>query len=253
MHWEDAKMLTEKSPICEVVQRYPLLAGYLQRWGMTEEQLSACVPLEEVLNAIGLPFTTLLQHLALHQTGSTYDAAVFSGLSAVDMIGVLRREHHDFLVKRLPRFSLILKELCERKGEEQPNLLDLRDAFERFRADISEHILQEQDSLYTYIEQLQAFLWGELSTPEVRALLALPSPCHHALRDDEDEAFFVQLRIITDNYALPADAGIMQRTLYKELQQLEQDLLRHEAVELELLLGRVVQLEDEVHHRLQAV
>lgn len=243
-------MVTENTPVCELVQRYPLLAGYLQRWGMDAEQLSECLPLGEVLQRIGLPMTTLLQHLALQQTGSTYDEAVFSSLTAADMIAVLRREHHEFLVKRLPRFSLILKELGERKGKEQPQLLDLRDAFERFRADISEHILQEQDSLYTYIEQLQAFLWGELSTPEVRALLAQPSPCHHALRGDEDEAFFDQARTITQNYRLPADAGIMQRSLYKELQQLEQDLLRHEAVELDLLLGRVVQLEDEVHHRL---
>lgn len=246
-------MLIESTPICEVVQRYPLLAGYLQRWGMSVEQLSACLPMGEVLAAIGLPMSTLLQHLALHQTGSTYDEAIFAGLSAAEMIAVLRREHHDFLVKRLPRFSLILKELSERKGHEQPALNELRDAFERFRADISEHILQEQDSLYTYIEQLQAFLWGELSTAEMRHTLSQPSPCHHALRGDEDEAFFDQARSITHNYRLPADAGIMQRSLYKELQLLEQDLLRHEAVELDLLLGRVVQLEDEVHHRLQAV
>lgn len=247
---EDAMMLTDKLPVCEVVQRYPLLAGYLQRWGMNAEQLSDCLPLGEVLERIGLPMSTLLQHLALHQTGSTYDEAIFAGLSAADMIAVLRREHHDFLVKRLPRFSLVLKELSERKGKGQPALYDLRDAFERFRADISEHILQEQDSLYTYVEQLQSFLWGELSTAEVRRLLQQPSPCHHALRGDEDEAFFDQARAITHNYELPADAGIMQRSIYKELQQLESDLLRHEAVELDLLLGRVVQLEDEVHRRL---
>ena len=243
-------MLTERTLICDVIKRYPLLSGYLQRWGMQAEELANDLPLGDVLARIGLPLQTLLQHLALHQTGNTYDEAVFAGMSAADMIAVLRREHHDFLVKRLPRFSLILKELSERKGAEQPHLLDLRDAFERFRADISEHILQEQDSLYTYIEQLQAFLWGELSTTDVRHLLAQPSPCHHALRGDEDEAFFDQARTITQGYSLPADAGIMQRSLYKELQQLESDLLRHEAVELDLLLGRVVQLEDAVHHRL---
>jgi hypothetical protein len=43
----------------------------------------------------------------------------------------------------------------------------------------------------------------------------------------------------------------MQRSLYKELALLEKDLLRHEAVEFEVLLNRVVQLEDRVLKQLR--
>jgi regulator of cell morphogenesis and NO signaling len=207
MHeWFEEMQLNESTSICDLLRLVPMMAEVFRKRGVLDEHFTNCV----------------------------------------EMVQLLRAEHHDFLVRRIPRMSVILRELVVRKGTDQPVLQELRDRFEAFRADISDHILQEQDSLYPYAEQLEHYLQGNLTELEARALFEKPSPVAHALRADDDVAFFDVARYLTNHYTPPAEAGIMQRSLYKELALLEKDLLRHEAVEFEVLLNRVVQLEDRV-------
>lgn len=245
-------VLTENTNICDLLQEVPTMAGVLKRLGVADSLVVECRTLGQIAARSGIGLAMLVKHYELLSSGSTYNQHSFAGLSIPDMVQLLRREHHDFLSKRLPRLSFILNELAGRKGTLEPDLLLLQAVFEDFRADISDHVLQEQDSLYPYAEALHAFLAEELPETEMRRLLEQPSPVDHALRDDEDLRFFDQARYLTNHYTPSADAGIMQRSLYKELAQFEKDLLRHEALEFEVLLKRVIELENGVWKRLQA-
>jgi len=242
--------LKESTSICDLLRLVPMMAAVLRQRGVGEVHFTNCVDMGEVVAVTGVPLTEWARQLTLLESGSVYNEATFVFLPILEMVQLLRGEHHDFLVRRIPRMSVILRELVVRKGEDQPVLMELRDLFETFRADISDHILQEQDTLYPYAEQLEQYLQGALTEEEARALFEKPSPVAHALRADDDVVFFDQARYLTNHYTPPADAGIMQRSLYKELALLEKDLLRHEAVEFEVLLKRVVQLEDRVLKRL---
>lgn len=244
-------ILTEKTNICDLLQEVPTLAGVLKRLGVADTLILECVSLGQLAARSGIGMANLVKHYELLSSGSTYNQHNFAALSMPDMVQLLRREHHEFLTKRLPRLSFILNELAARKGTMEPDLLQLQSTFEAFRADISDHILQEQDSLYPYAEALDAFLAGELSEGDMRHWLEQPSPVDHALRDDEDLNFFDQARYLTNHYTPSVEAGIMQRSLYKELAQFEKDLLRHEALEFAVLLNRVIELENGVWKRLQ--
>lgn len=251
MHERKEEMqLNESTSICDLLRLVPMMAEVLRKHGVHETHFTDCANMGQVVAATGVPMAEWSRQLTLLETGSLYNQATFKSLPTLEMVQLLRAEHHDFLVRRIPRMSAILRELAERKGNTQPMLLELRDRFEAFRADISDHILQEQDSLYPYAEQLEHYLQGNLREQEARILFEKPSPVAHALRADDDVVFFDQARYLTNHYTPPADAGIMQRSLYKELALLEKDLLRHEAVEFEVLLNRVVQLEDRVLKRL---
>lgn len=245
-------ILTEKTNICDLLQAVPTLAGVLKRLGVADSLILECGTLGQIAARSGIGMANLVKHFELLSNGASYNQHSFAGLSIPDMVQLLRSEHHDFLSKRLPRISFILSELAGRKGVMEPDLLLLQTAFEDFRADISDHILQEQDSLYPYAEVLDAFLSDQLPEAEMRRWLALPSPIDHALRDDEDLNFFDQARYLTNHYTPSVEAGIMQRTLFKELAQFEKDLLRHEALEFAVLLNRVIELENGVWKRLKA-
>jgi regulator of cell morphogenesis and NO signaling len=251
MHeWFEEMQLNESTSICDLLRLVPMMAEVFLKRGVLDEHFTNCVDMGQVVRATGVPLAEWTRQLTLLETGIKYNQATFKALPILEMVQLLRAEHHDFLVRRIPRMSVILRELVVRKGTDQPVLQELRDRFEAFRADISDHILQEQDSLYPYAEQLEHYLQGNLTEMEARALFEKPSPVAHALRADDDVAFFDVARYLTNHYTPPADAGIMQRSLYKELALLEKDLLRHEAVEFEVLLNRVVQLEDRVLKRL---
>jgi regulator of cell morphogenesis and NO signaling len=243
-------ILTETTNICDLLQKAPHFLDVLQQKGLSHAQLHDCVTLGAVVQSTGVPLAEWSRLYSLLEVGATYNQATFAALSLSEMVQLLRAEHHDFLVRRIPRISMILKELVQRKGVWEPALVELRDRFEAFRADISDHILQEQSALYPYAEQLQQYLSGALSVAAARALFEAPSPVDHALRADDDVAFFDQARYLTNHYTPPLEAGIMQRSLYKELASLEKDLLRHEAVEFEVLLGKVVAAETEALRRL---
>src|SRR5690606_16987718 len=121
-----------------------------------------------------------------------------------------------------------------------------------FFADISQHMLEEQDSLYPYVEKLHAYLAGDIGAEQIKPLFDSNSPCEHLLRNNDDLSFFDQARYLTNHYHPPADAGIMQRSLYKELKTFETELLRHECLEFEVLLGKVISLENQSLSRLSS-
>ncbi len=149
--------------------------------------------------------------------------------------------HHAYMKAALPRLRslvpAVLKAHADRHGE---TLRRVKDLFNELDAELSSHLMKEEQVLFPFILAAES---------HDRAGLPLPSaPCgsvRHPIRQMEFEhesagRALAALREATRDYTLPPDACPSFRALYEELQRMEADLHRHIHLENNILFPRAI-------------
>lgn len=148
--------------------------------------------------------------------------------------------HHEYLKLELPRLAQRLnKAMAARENTESDTLARLADVFYPMQEELELHMHKEELMLFPAIEQLARsggaalFPFGSLSNP-IRVMMA-----------EHDSAFdgLAEIRRMTRNYELPADARANLRELFAGFDALERDLRQHIHLENEILFPRALSLE----------
>lgn len=148
--------------------------------------------------------------------------------------------HHEYLKLELPRLAQRLnKALAARENADCETLASLPDLFYPMKDELDLHMHKEERMLFPAIEQMARpggmamFPFGSLSNP-IRVMMA-----------EHDNAFeaLSEMRRVTRNYQLPADARAVHRELFEGLDALERDLRQHVHLENDILFPRALALE----------
>jgi regulator of cell morphogenesis and NO signaling len=119
-----------------------------------------------------------------------------------------------------------------------------------FAEDFIHHIHEEEDLLFTYIQQLTQAqhkansCWTAYRSMEKSSLLAFAKA--HETHDDEMQG----IRDITRHYRLPAAAPLLWQVVYAELQAFEQELRFHADLENLILFPKAMVLEEIVREKI---
>jgi iron-sulfur cluster repair protein YtfE (RIC family) len=243
-------VITGDTSICDVLQASPLALELLKLAGVQQVHIDRCDRLEEAAKDAGVSLSAILLALNREIHPTTFDGGAYLGLDPQLMMDLLRSQHHDFIDKRLPHLELLARRLQNDVLNQQAMLADILPVLLQLKASLSQHILEEQGELFTYVEQLLAYLHKNQGKKALIDVMAQPSPVHHLIRSDEDDLLFDQLRHLTVNYQPPTGASLMLRHFFAELERFEHDLQKHENAEFEILLGQVITLENSVLARL---
>lgn len=148
--------------------------------------------------------------------------------------------HHEYLKLELPRLEQRLRKArAARENADRDTLTPLPDLFYPMKDELDLHMHKEELMLFPAIEQMARpggmalFPFGSLSNP-IRVMMA-----------EHDSAFVAlsEIRRVTRNYELPADARAIQRELFEGLEALERDLRQHVHLENDILFPRALALE----------
>lgn len=140
--------------------------------------------------------------------------------------------HHEYMKKVLPRIREALgKVRAAHAAAHGAMLAELQQVFDALDAEISAHLLKEEQVLFPYIIGFDFHLHKGLKRPRacfntVRGPIAQMEAEHVSAG-----AALAALRRLTDNYTPPPDACPTFKALYDDLRQMEADL--HEHIHLE--------------------
>jgi regulator of cell morphogenesis and NO signaling len=128
-------------------------------------------------------------------------------------------------------------------GANHPELLALRDLMRQLFADLRPHMFKEEQILFPFMITLEKSSqknrpapfapFGTVQNP-VRMMLTEHDTAGDLLRD---------MRKVSSDYAVPADACMSFKTLYEALEAFEQDLHQHIHLENNLLFPKAIELE----------
>lgn len=168
------------------------------------------------------PVVAELERAIGERAGDDQDARALSSPALIDHI--LSR-YHAPLRKTLPFLRMLAAKVARVHGEHNPRLVEL-----------GEIVAQLAETLEAHIDDEEASLFPAMTDGDGRNLSG-------RLTSTRDEHAVVgellgRMRTATEEYAVPAWACNSYRTLYRELERLETDVLRHVHLENHVLLPR---------------
>ena len=190
---------------------------------------------------------TVEQALARLQEGltasQTNDQRNWQAASLADLIAHINGTHHVFVCSECPRIENLTAKVISVHGKNHPELLEVQRIFSDLAAELSVHLMKEEQILFPYVLRLEeAVFAGEPAPPAMFGTVVNPVRMMMTEHDGAGDALR-KLRSVTNDYATPADACISYKTLYEALKGFEADLHQHIHLENNILFPRAVALE----------
>lgn len=202
-------------------------------------------PLEAACSAAGADFKNILQ--LIEQINNKPDTGEgerdWRKASATELIVYVLDKHHVFTKEEMARLEPLADKVVAAHGANHPELFAIRDLMRQLFGDLRPHMFKEEQILFPFIHALEKAgqqkgrapfaPFGTVNNP-IRMMLTEHDTAGDLLRE---------MRKLSSDYTVPADACVSFKTFYEALAAFEQDLHQHIHLENNLLFPKAVELE----------
>ncbi len=229
------KNITVETTVGEIVRAQPGRSRVFENLGI-DYCCGGKKPLAEACQKKGLDAATVVAMLAALD-GAPDPASVNPDTMTLSALcDHIEAVHHGYLREELPRLDFMTRKVAAVHGEHEPRLLEVRQVFETFQADLASHTREEDEQVFPAIRQLEA-----ANGNRVAASAALKTS-FGKLESEHDSAGAALARFteLTDRYSPPDWACNTFRALYDGLAQLEKNMHQHVHKENNVLFPRAL-------------
>ena len=230
--------------ISELVDRNYVHAYVLYYFGIRFYEYTE-LTLEQVCKKQGLKVEQVIRELESPMHLKEADLPLVS--YPIDLIiEYLKHSHFLFIKHKLPYIARLVESFKAHHDDYLNVERDLKIVFPLFVEDFIEHIYEEEDTLFTFIQALDRAAKGQMANAKLYYLIERNSvqkfAMEHEVHDDEMEG----IRKITKDYACDPNMPLHVKVLYNELKAFEKSLITHARIENEILFPKAMALEAKV-------
>lgn len=150
--------------------------------------------------------------------------------------------HHTYVKENIPVLADLSQKVADHHGKTNPELEGIRDKVDEMLSELKVHLKKEENILFPYIKQLENSKLHGGAAPgafgSVMQPISVMENDHDIVGDLANE-----IRILSDNYTVPANACNSYTLLYKKLSEFEDDLHMHIHLENNILFPKAVKME----------
>ena len=161
----------------------------------------------------------------------------------MEQVAYILDKHHVYTKDEMARLEPLAAKVVSDHGANHAELVAVRDLMQQLFADLKPHMFKEVQILFPYVLELDKAQaqnrpapfapFGTINNP-IRMMMMEHDTAGELLRE---------LRKVSADYKVPADACISYKTFYEALEVFEQDLHQHIHVENNLLFLKAAALE----------
>lgn len=230
--------------ISELVDRNYVHAYVLFYFGISFYEYSE-LTLDQVCKQRGLRVEQVVRELESPTHLREADLPLVS--YPVDLIiEYLKHSHFLFVKHKLPYIARLVESFRANHEDYLAVERDLKLVFPLFVEDFIQHIYEEEDTFFRFIQMLERASKGKYTPTKLYFLLERNSvqkfSVDHETHDDEMEG----IRRITKDYLITAETPLHIKVLYNELKAFESSLITHARIENEILFPKAMALEAKV-------
>jgi regulator of cell morphogenesis and NO signaling len=236
--------ISAKSTVRELAVEVPGATRIFERLGI-DYCCGGGKALDEACRAAGVSVNEIVTSLeaAEHPTGQAGEETDWQEEGLENLASYIVSKHHVFTRDELERLEPLLAKVCSVYGENRPELLSIKELFRELKNDLLPHMQKEEMVLFPYIIEMEKAVAGHNPMPTpffgtVRNPVRMMSLEHDAAGE-----ILRNIRQLSSNFEPPAEACISYKTLYRALEELEQDLHQHIHLENNILFPRAVEME----------
>lgn len=181
--------------------------------------------------------------LKIFEDERSFNADDFNKFSISVIVDYVRKTHVYYLTKKLLEIEQSINLLLQDYADGHPLLQVLHSFYARYKAHLTQHINEEEQTLLPYILDMEKFQNGTLENGFSDNKFSLKSflDSHH---DVEDDLQIARKAIL--EYNPPTTNETPYRILLSQLQVFEKDLAVHALIEDCVLIPRALNLEREL-------
>ncbi|MBN8877917.1 MAG: DUF542 domain-containing protein [Sphingobacteriales bacterium] len=160
--------------------------------------------------------------------------------------------HHRYLERSLPELEGGLVHFLEEHGKRFPHFTVIYEEFRNLVAMFMPHLKQEEESIFPYLRQV-AHAYDDKIDPFATLLVKTLRKPLNSFADQEHTMIGEKIRRfreLTNDYIAPSKACSSHRVILGKLKELDQDLLQHLYLENDILIPKVIRMEQELLQRI---
>lgn len=204
---------------------------------LSEACAGARIPLQEVLQALA-PGGSFMP-------ANETSLPNFATRTLEELVEHIITTHHAYVKQELPRLRQLLNKVVGVHGVLHPELGSIRQVFEGMSAELSAHMLKEEQILFPWIVALEEATTRGKSVP-APPFGSVGNPIHMMeLEHDSAGAALREISALSSGYTPPEGACFSYRTLFSALKEFESDLHQHVHLENNILFPRSLALESQ--------
>lgn len=237
---------TPETTIREVVATDFRTAAVFERFGL-DFCCAGGRTIEQGCRDAGADARALLHDLDVVLSAPANDVPRFASWDVPTLVGYIVGNHHGYVRQALPALIQHTRKIAEVHGGRHPELLHVARLFERVAAEMTEHMMKEEQILFPFVVDLAEA--SESGRP-------IPRPpfgtVENPIRMMEHEHQFVgdamaEIRQVTGGFAVPDDGCTTYRVCFQELAAFEADLHAHVHLENNILFPKALAIESGAH------
>lgn len=231
--------ISKSTPVGQLVAQRPSCACILEQYGI-DYCCDGKATLEIACRKNGLQVEEVLRKLIDANRKNLLSAAPdWTRASLKDLIDHIMVTYHQPLRQELSRVALLAEKVARVHGDHHPEMIDVRNTFDRFKAQLELHMQKEELVLFPGIISMEA-----TGTPQIFGCgggIEHPIDVMNQEHDDAGAALSA-MRLLTHNYMPPADACASFKALLLSLAQIESEMHQHVHKENNILFPRALEL-----------
>jgi regulator of cell morphogenesis and NO signaling len=198
---------------------------------------------EEVCKTKGLDIEIVKAELDSVSTGMEQTGNDYNNWKLDFMVDYIINTHHEYVKTNVTFMTELANKVASVHGQQHPEVVKVAEIFGRLAKDLSLHLMKEETIVFPFIKGLILDeKSGTLTQTETFDSIQTPTQMMEVEHEQAGEDM-AEIRAITNDYTLPADACTSYRVLFKKLQQFENDLFNHVHLENNILFPKAVALE----------
>ena len=157
--------------------------------------------------------------------------------------------HHRYCRESIPFIMEMANKVARVHGGRHPELVKVAEVFARIAQDLVLHMSKEEKILFPFIKQLVSAKNTGLE-PDSNPFGGVMSPIRVMEMEHEQAGEdLTEIRELTSDFSLPADACNSYTILFKKLEEFESDLYDHVHLENNILFPKAIKLEKDLLKR----
>ncbi|MCC6320838.1 MAG: iron-sulfur cluster repair di-iron protein [Phycisphaerales bacterium] len=234
--------INAQATIGQMVTERPSRARVFERVGI-DYCCGGGKTLEAACAAKGLQTGSVLAELEASDAARGSEAVTdWEAQGAGALADHVERTHHEYLKRELPRLTALTAKVAAVHGPSDATLVELRDVYATFAAEMMEHMMKEEKILFPWIRALAS---GQAPAAHSPICSGIKNPVRMMMAEHEDSgAALEKMRELTRGFKPPPQACNTYRAMLDGLAELESDTHTHVHKENSILFPMAVKLEE---------
>jgi regulator of cell morphogenesis and NO signaling len=201
--------------------------------------------IDEVCESKGIKKNLLLNHLEKKLGPVSNETVDYKSWSIDKLADHIEGKHHKYVEERTPVLQQYLNKICMVHGRQHPELLQIKELFERSACDLAAHMKKEELILFPAVRKMAAaHVSGSMQPMHFGTV---KNPIHRMMHEHEVEGdIFRKIAELSNNYTPPSDACTTYKVAFIMLKEFESDLHLHIHLENNILFPKSVEMEKTV-------